>query len=206
MTVSTDGEKKPDSFARDAEPVFRVVEDSVTRRGIRLERIYWQVLRDISRATAQKTGVLIKSIIGQASEQANATSLVRVYCLRWIIGELEVARQIADPSLVVNLIAASPGAAFALGLDKRIIAYNQSFLNFVQARFSFGQPSPTEKDLRLSLDGHLADLAAALRASGNTPRRVGFVVGIGERRVRGNLNVILAPVSGQDIALCYVLP
>ncbi|KQZ31662.1 hypothetical protein ASD50_15515 [Mesorhizobium sp. Root552] len=204
--ASASGEPKPSPLASDAEPVFRVVEGQDARRGIRLERAYWQALRDIATATAQKTGSLVSAVIEQAPDVTNATSLLRVYCLKWALGELEAARRISNPSLVGNLVRASPGPAFALGLDKRIIAYNQSFLAFVQARFSYAAPGPIGRDFRLALDVHLTDLAANLKANGNTPTPVGFVVGLGDRRLRGNLNSILAPVSGQDIILCYVLP
>ncbi len=204
--ASAAGEPESSSLASDAEPVFRVVEDQDTRRGIRLERAYWQALRDIANATSQKTGTLVKAIVDQAPDVTNATSLLRVYCLKWALGELNAARQISNPSLVANLVRASPGAAFALGLDKRIVAYNQSFLAFVQARFSYAAPGPIGRDFRLALDVHLADLAASLKTNGNTPTTVGFVVGLGDRRLRGNLSSILAPVTGQDIILCYVLP
>jgi hypothetical protein len=119
---------------------------------------------------------------------------------------LDEARQLTDPKRIVSLVRVSPSAAFAIGLDKRIIAYNQSFLDFVQARISYTEPSPIGKDLRLALDVHLTNLAATLKANDNTPVVVGFAVGVGDRRLRGNLNAILAPVSGQNVILCYVLP
>ncbi|KQZ99593.1 hypothetical protein ASD64_14785 [Mesorhizobium sp. Root157] len=203
--VSASGESDSTSLASDAEPIFRVVEDQDARRGIRLERAYWKTLRDIATATAQKTGTLVRSVVGQAPEMTNTTSLLRVYCLKWVLDELEAARQVSDPSLVVNLVRASPGATFALGLDKRIIAYNQPFLTFVQSRFTSGEPGSIGRDFRLALDAHLTTLAANLKASGNVPTQVGFVVGFGDRRVRGTLNAILAPVTGSDIVLCYVL-
>jgi predicted DNA-binding ribbon-helix-helix protein len=194
------------SLAADAEPVFRVVEHQQARRGIRLERLYWDTLRGIAQANGQKLGALVNGIIGGRAEQANATSLLRVYCLKALAGDLARTRWLASPSLVANLVRASPAAAFAIGLDKRIVAYNQAFLNFVQARFSYTQQGPIGKDLRLTLDVQLADLAAALETGDNAPKVVGFVVGVGERGVRGNLNVLLAPVVSRDILLCYVLP
>jgi predicted DNA-binding ribbon-helix-helix protein len=204
--ATSPSEAKVESLAGDAEPIFRVVEDQDARRGIRLERIYWQALRDISQVTRQKTGALVKSIVGEAPTLTNTTSLLRVYCLRWMMNTLDEARQLTDPARIVSLVRVSPSAAFALGLDKRIIAYNQSFLNFVQARFAYSQPAPINKDLRLALDVHLTDLATTLKANDNTPVVVGFVVGVGDRRLRGNLNAILAPVTEQNVILCYVLP
>lgn len=190
----------------DNEPVFRVVEDGGMRRGIRLERIFWQVLREVAQLKQKKIGALVQSILEEAPEPTNTTSLLRVYCLRWALNTLATANEVTSPASVGNLVRASPGAAFALGLDKRIVAYNQSFLNFVQARFSYLESEPVNRDLRLALDGHLTDLAATLKANGNTPVVMGFVVGIGGRRFRGKLNALLAPASGQSILLCYVLP
>jgi predicted DNA-binding ribbon-helix-helix protein len=206
MSDATTGETGPASLAGDAEPVFRVVEDRHLRRGIRLERIYWRTLRNIAQATGQKIGALVASIVGEAPEQANVTSLLRVYCLRKTMEDLAAARSLSSPAVVATLVRASPGPAFALGLDKRIVAYNQAFLNYVQARFAYTEQGPIGKDMRLALDAHLVDLAAALKRSGNIPTVVGFFVGVGERRVRGSLSAVLAPVLGQDIVLCYVLP
>lgn len=203
--VAAPSELNLSTLTTDAEPIFRVVEDQDGRRGLRLEQAYWKILRRIATATAQKTGALVKSITSQAPEVTNTTSLLRVYCLKWVLEESETLRQISDPSLVVNLVRASPSAAFALGLDKRIIAFNQPFQTFVQARFAALESGAIGRDFRLALDTHLNELAVSLRVNGNVPAQVGFVVGFGDRRARGTLNAILAPVAGRDIVLCYVL-
>ncbi len=189
-----------------AEPVFRVLEGGSSRRGIRLERIYWQILREIAQSQGRRPGALVQSILEESPKPANATSLLRVYCLRWMVNALAAARKVSDPSVVANLVRASPGAAFALGLDKRIVAYNQSFLNFVQTRLSHTGTEPVGRDLRLTLDGHLVTLADALKSNGNVPLEIGFVVALPDRRLRGKLNAVLAPVADQGIILCYVLP
>lgn len=195
-----------DPLAQAAEPIFRVVEGGETRRGIRLERAYWQVLREIGQVRQQRLGELVQSILDEMPEAANATSLLRVYCLRWMTEALATAHRVSNPTLVTNLVRASPGAAFALGLDRRIVAYNQSFLNFVQGRLSHIGTGFVGQDLRLTLDGHLANLAETLKANANIPVEIGFVVAVSERRLRGKLNAVLAPVTNQDIILCYVLP
>ena len=191
---------------RDAELVFRGVEDGGVRRGIRLEAIYWQVLREIADARQKKIGALVGALLADAPEPVNTTAFLRVYCLRWSLDMLASERAITDPSGVGNLVRASPGPAFALGLDKRLIAYNQSFLNYIQARFSYAEAEPVNRDLRLALDVQLSTLVATLKANGNRPLEAGFTVGLGGRRLRGLLNALLAPASGQSIMLCYVLP
>ena len=191
---------------RDSELVFRVVEDGGIRRGIRLEAIYWRVLREIAELRQKKIGALVGAILAEAPEEANTTAFLRVYCLRSALDMLAAEREVTDPSGIGNLVRASPAPAFALGLDKRLIAYNQSFLTYIQARFSYGEAEPVNRDLRLALDVQLAALAANLKANGNRPLEAGFTVGLGGRRLRGVLNALLAPAAGQSIMLCYVLP
>lgn len=191
---------------RDMELVFRVVEDGGIRRGIRLEAIYWQVLRQIADLRRKKIGALVAAILAEAPQPVNTTAFLRAYCLRFTLDALAAEREITDPSGVGNLVRASPGPTFALGPDKRLIAYNQSFLNYIQARLAYAEAEPVKRDLRLALDVQLAALAATLKANGNRPLEVGFVVGLDGRRLRGMLNALLAPATGQDTILCYVLP
>ena len=191
---------------RDMELVFRVVEDGGVRRGIRLEAIYWQVLREIADRKRKKIGALVAAILADAPQPVNTTAFLRAYCLRFTRDALTAERQITDPAGVGNLVRASPGPAFALGPDKRLIAYNQSFLNYIQSRFAYSETEPVNRDLRLALDVQLAGLAATLKANGNRPLEVGFAVGLYGRRLRGMLNALLAPATGQDTILCYVLP
>ena len=193
-------------LAEDAELVFRAVEGGKVRRGIRLEAIYWRVLRDIADLKQKKIGALVGAVLADAPEPANTTSLLRVYCLRWVLDALAAERKVTDPLGVVNLVRASPSPAFALGLDKRLLAYNQALLDYIQARFAYGETGLINSDLRLALDVQVAALAATLKDNGNRPLEVGFVVGLGGRRLRGKLNALLAPASGENIVLCYLLP
>ena len=193
-------------LAEDAELVFRAVEGGKVRRGIRLEAIYWRVLRDIADLKQKKIGALVGAVLADAPEPANTTSLLRVYCLRWVLDTLAAERKVTDPLGVVNLVRASPSPAFALGLDKRLLAYNQALLDYIQARFAYGETGLINSDLRLALDVQVAALAATLKDNGNRPLEVGFVVGLGGRRLRGKLNALLAPASGENIVLCYLLP
>jgi predicted DNA-binding ribbon-helix-helix protein len=194
------------SAAQDTEPVFRVVEAGKIRRGIRLEAIYWQVLREIAAARQKKIGALVGSILAEAPPSVNATAFLRAYCLRWMRDLLAAEREITNPAGVSKLVMASPGPAFALGLDKRLVAYNQPFLDYIQAHFSDAEPEPVRHDLGLALDVQLSPLAATLKANGNRPLEIGFVVSLGGQNLRGRLNAVLAAVSGPGIILCYVLP
>ncbi len=199
----TTGDRPP---TRDTNLVFRVVEVDGVRRGIRLEAVYWQVLKEIADARQKKIGALVGVLLADAPQSANATSLLRVHCLRWALDKLAAERRITDPSGIANLVRASPGPAFALGPDRQLVAYNQPFLGYIQARFPTAETEPVNRDLRLALDVQLSALAAILKESGNRPLGVGFTVGFGGRRVRGQLNALLAPASDRTVILCYVLP
>ena len=79
-------------LAEDAELVFRAVEGGKVRRGIRLEAIYWRVLRDIADLKQKKIGALVGAVLADTPEPANTTSLLRVYCLRWVLDTLAAER------------------------------------------------------------------------------------------------------------------
>ncbi|MCV0395629.1 MAG: ribbon-helix-helix domain-containing protein [Rhizobiaceae bacterium] len=192
--------------AAETETRFRAVRIGDARRGIRLEQIYWNALKEIAAAEGIAIGDLIRATEESFPDARNITSLLRVMCLGWIQTRLSSVKQLASLSMIDSLVQASPAPAFALTEDKRIVVYNQTFLNFVQSRFSMVTAGSMAKHLRLSLDVQLGDLIQSLSANRNKPVGVGFVLGLDEQRFRGRINVVLAPATEQAIVISYVLP
>ena len=54
-------------------------------------------------------------------------------------------------------------------------------------------------DLKLALDLSVADIFARLAADSDRPVMTGFVIGVADRRHRGQLNVVRAPVSEAEV-------
>jgi predicted DNA-binding ribbon-helix-helix protein len=187
-------------------PVFRAVRHGDVRRGLRLERIYWNVLKEISRREGIPVGAVIDRIAGGASLQTNLTSAVRVNLMQWLSMELEHTRSHVGLRMVDRLVQACPSPVFALQEDRRIVAYNQAFLNFIQARFSRFSTALIGKGLRLALDMPIAELVATLLEADNRPVITGFAVGMDDQRLRGRISVILAPNPEKHTILGYILP
>lgn len=123
----------------------------------------------------------------------------------WLQGRLERAQTFAGPAMVDSLVQASPVPAFALGEDKRIIVYNQPFLNFMCARLPIGTEGTTARNLRLSLDVQIGELTRLLTENKNRPVATGFLLAVDDRRIRGRLNLVLAPNMEQTVVIGYVL-
>src|SRR5262245_17678513 len=86
--VSVDGTVdilSPSTNQEAAKPEFRVVTRGKTRRGIRLERIFWQTARQIARRSHITIGGLVEEISNQQDSPNNLASAIRVACLSWMV-------------------------------------------------------------------------------------------------------------------------
>ena len=64
-----------------AKPEFRVVARGKSRRGIRLERIFWQTAKSIAQRNHITIGSLVDEISSQQAGSDNLASAIRVACL-----------------------------------------------------------------------------------------------------------------------------
>lgn len=190
---------------RDMTTRFRAVKVGEHRRGIRLEQIYWDMLHEIT----QREGISLARYVEEAERRfpdaVNITSVLRVLVAGWVRGRNRELVALTGPERVDALVQACPSPAFALQEDKRIVAYNPPFLNYVQARFSYFSQNLMAKGLRLSLDLQVSEIVEALRRAGNKPLRTGFVLGVDDQRLRGQLSATLAPTSDKVTILGYVV-
>jgi predicted DNA-binding ribbon-helix-helix protein len=199
-SADVDSRSHGDDFA----PVFRAVTVNRERRGVRLEKIYWNTLKEISAAKRQTLGDIVGKSEADFPAGANITSVLRVHCMRWLRSRLEAAHDLTKVGVADSLIQVSPVPAFALAEDKRILYSNQPFLQFIQSKFPKAIGEASGQGPRLSLDVQIQELVRTLKENRNKPVSTGFVLGVNEQRVRGRLNVVLAPTSTQTVILGYV--
>jgi predicted DNA-binding ribbon-helix-helix protein len=188
----------------DFEPEFRVVARGGVRRGIRLERLYWSLLKQLAEKRRSTIGLLIDEIAALQAETANLTSAIRVACLRWLADENADLRKLASLQTVNGILAACPSPAFALSSTKKILAFNAAFQNLVKRQLPIAAGEDARQDLKLALDVNVAEIFSRLEANGNSPVMTGFVIGVRERRYRGQINAVKAPVIEPDLLLAYV--
>jgi predicted DNA-binding ribbon-helix-helix protein len=188
----------------DFAPKFRVVRTGDRRRGIRLEQIFWTVLARLAKEEGTTIAQLVEAAEASFPQSGNITSVLRVVAVGWMQRQLIRAQPVNEENIVNNLVRASPMSTIALASDKRLIAYNTPFLMFVQSHLGLASSAALPRNLRLILDVQFGELIRALGTNGNRAIRTGILLGAEERRVRGTLSVVLAPVQKEATLIGYL--
>ncbi|RWO60402.1 ribbon-helix-helix domain-containing protein [Mesorhizobium sp.] len=183
---------------------FRVVARGGTRRGIRLERAFWISLKQMAESRKCSIGMLIDEIAGVQAQSGNLTSAIRVACIRGQAKENVTLSKLASITTINAILVACPSPAFALTSSKKILTFNVPFQQLVKRQLPSGPKDDARHDLKLALDLNVADIFARLDINGETPVTSGFVLGTGERRYRGQLNVVRAPVIEPELLMAFV--
>ena len=188
----------------DLEPEFRVVTRGGTRRGIRLERIFWASLKKLAESRDSTLGAVIDEISEAQPESANLASAIRVACISWLADQNAGLQKLASLDTVNAIVLACPSPAFALSSSKNILTFNPPFQQLIRRQLLVGHSDEVKLDLRLALDMHVADIFSRLDANGKSPVVTGFVVGAGDRRYRGQLNAVRAPLAEPELLMAFV--
>ncbi|KAA3451032.1 hypothetical protein C7I87_09970 [Mesorhizobium sp. SARCC-RB16n] len=188
----------------DFELEFRVVARGGIRRGIRLERAFWLSLKQMAESRKCTIGMLVDEIAESHAEKGNLTSAIRVACIRALGHENLNLRRLASIRTVNAILLACPSPAFALASTKKIVTFNAPFQQLVKRQLPTAFDGDTRQDLKLALDLNVADIFARLDTNGDVAVASGFVIGAGERRYRGQLNVVRAPVLDLELLMAFV--
>lgn len=182
---------------------FRVVARGGIRRGIRLEKAFWISLKQMAESRKCTIGMLIEQIAESATNTGNLTSAIRVACINGLADENIVLRKLASIRTINAILLACPSPAFALASSKKILTFNASFQQLVKRQLPIGANNDARLNLKLALDLNVADIFAQLDA-GEVPIASGFVIGAGELRYRGQLNIVRAPVPEPELLMAFV--
>jgi predicted DNA-binding ribbon-helix-helix protein len=198
--------ERPLSAAEDAaKPEFRVVARGKSRRGIRLERIFWQTAKSIAQRSHMTIGGLVDEISSQQDSSNNLASAIRVACLSWMVKRTAQLEALTSIAVINSILTAVPSPAFALGANKKILAFNTAFQTLVRRQFPVLAEAEQRGDLKLALDINVAELMARLDQNENAAVLTGFAIGVGDRRFRGQLNAVKAPSVDVEIVLAFVV-
>lgn len=184
---------------------FRVVVRQGTRRGIRLERLFWTTLKQLAEHNQLTIGEMVEEIATANDDSSNLASAIRVACLRWVSDQKAELGALASLRTINAILGACPAPAFALSSAKRILAFNPAFQQLVRRQLPVGFGQDAQRDLRLSLDVNVADIFTRLDGNNGVPISSGFVIGAGERRYRGQLNIVRAPIQAPQLLLAFVV-
>ncbi len=188
----------------DLEPEFRAVERHGVRRGLRLERYFWSVLKRMAESRRMTQGHLIEEISRITPENGNLTSSIRVACVRWLADQNAELKKLTSLKGANTILQACPSPAFALSSAKKILAYNPAFQLLVRRQLPVDNDTSGRLDLKLALDLSVIEIFARLNSNAEQPVTTGFVIGAADRRYRAQLNVVRAPLDEADVLLAFV--
>ncbi|ESZ72213.1 hypothetical protein X727_07515 [Mesorhizobium sp. L103C119B0] len=183
---------------------FRVVARGGMRRGIRLERAFWTSLKQMAESRKCTIGTLIEEIAESHANAGNLTSAIRVACMRGLADQNLTLQRLASIKTISAILVACPSPAFALASSKKILTFNAPFQQLVRRQLPVAPNEDARQDLKLALDLNVADIFARLDANGETPVATGFVIGAGDRRYRGQLSAVRAPVVEPELLMAFV--
>jgi predicted DNA-binding ribbon-helix-helix protein len=204
-TAETEFDDWPKIGSLDLAPEFRVVSSKGMRRGIRLERFFWTALRRHARERKLTVGALIDEIANAHDGAANLTSAIRVTCTRWLAESNVELAKLSSLSLVHALLAACPSPAFTLAANKKILNFNSPFQTLIRRQLPLLRPDDGRQDMRLSLDVGIPEIFARLDSNAGAPVVTGFVLGANDRRYRGQISAVRAPLRDPACLMAFVI-
>ncbi|MEM8837495.1 MAG: ribbon-helix-helix domain-containing protein [Pseudomonadota bacterium] len=211
--TETGGEK--DTTTDDAadssyNPIFRAIKAGGRRRGLKLERCFWDALQTISKRSGRSLTQIIEDLEEDGRKAAipslpgNLTSALRVFALTTLQkSESRLLHKASLDSLRI-VLGACPTPAFALALTKPDRYFNPAFIRYLRTTLPGAASDTVERSLRLQIDMPLADLKRELDENATGTVELGFAIGVDERRVRGRLRAVTAP-SADDAVIGYVI-
>lgn len=190
--------------ADEIEPKFRAVAGrGGERRGIRLERIYWDGLGRMATAGKMSTADLVHYTAAQMPETGNLASLLRVLSFKWALKRLDTVEEISSMANLGALLQASPSPAILLTLEKKIHLFNDPFLSMLRHRLPMGDAAQLTKTLRFSIDTQIDDAMATLAMNKGKTLNTGFTIAAGSQSMKGQINLALAPTHEKSMLIGY---
>jgi predicted DNA-binding ribbon-helix-helix protein len=191
--------------AEDLRSQFRAVARGKTRYGIKLERVFWNCLKRLALSRNVTIGMLVDELSRDQGSSVNLTSAIRVACLSWLAEQNAQLITLASQKATNAIITACPSPAFALSSAKRIVTFNQPFQLLLRRQLQPVSGDEARQELRLALDLNVVEIFERLRSDSDVPVVTGFVLGMGQRKYRGQLNAVRAPVKDAELLIAYIV-
>ncbi|MGO4440137.1 ribbon-helix-helix domain-containing protein [Rhizobium sp. RAF56] len=203
--LKTSAASLPILAAEEMEPRFRAVPGrNGERRGIRLERIYWDGLSRMSTAGRVTTADLVHHTATQLQDSGNLASSLRVLSLKWALHRLDALEDVSSLANLNAVIQASPSPTVLLTREKKIQLFNDAFLGMLRRGFPMGDAPQIMKTLRFSVDTHIEDALSTLNRNSGKTLNTGFTIAVGSQSLKGQINLALAPMHCKSMLIGYI--
>jgi predicted DNA-binding ribbon-helix-helix protein len=190
---------------RDAEPKFRaIIGRGGSRRGIRLEYVYWEGLSWLLAGSRQSMGDIVEQAAEQTGDKGNLASTLRVLAFRWMWRRLVAAEASYSLETLATLLQASPSPAIVLTREKKIQLFNEPFVTMLKQRLQLGNVGQLSSGFRFVLDTHVEEAIDSLAAT-RKMLTTGFTASCAGKQLTGQINLALAPVHHKQMLVGYVV-
>jgi len=186
-------------------PEFRVINTGNRRRGVRLERLFWQVLSDIAQARGIRRSQLVGDILDEAGPGAeNTASILRVYATRELEQQRRGLAARGEPGFVVSLLQAAPVPAFAINRQKRLQQVNPEFIHLLRVVSGNMSQKISADVVHMSLDVPLDQIFLQL-SEGAPTLQCGYTLTIDNKQRRGRTKVVAVPPAPSSALVGYII-
>ncbi|MDE1994725.1 MAG: ribbon-helix-helix domain-containing protein [Rhizobiaceae bacterium] len=205
LTTISGSEVLPSIDGDELEPRFRAVTGGGERRGIRLERIYWDSLGRMSEAGGISIGDLVYHMAAEMPESGNLASLLRVLSFKWALSRLDAVEDVASLTNLNAILQASPTPAVVLTRERGVKLFNDAFLKMLRHRLPLiDDVQQTARTLRFSIDTQVEEVLSVLSANRGRTLNTGFKIGLGLQALTGQINLALAPTHEAPMLIGYI--
>ena len=183
---------------------FRAIRVADKRRGIRLERLYWDLLKDIADRLGQPRSQMIASILeDDASTGVVTARLLRAYTAKTIESERKALTERDQEAFYIELLQRAPVPAFAINRSKKLSGVNHEFVQLLQVLAGdlqvLAHPDVVQLKLDKPIDALLEELKDIEAVTCN------YSVEINDRRRRGRAKIIGIPPEISNTIVGYVV-
>jgi predicted DNA-binding ribbon-helix-helix protein len=183
-------------------PQFRAIGAGSQRRGLRLERIFWDSLDALAERRKQKRAALIAKVLHGTDD--NAASRLRCYIVMEVEAERRDLVERTDAIRSIKMMQQAPVPAFAITRQKRIQQVNSEFMQFLKVASGNASGNITPELVHLSLDTAIEELFNKL-ISPPFSAFCGYSLTIDNNRRRGRVKVVPVPFEPVDVLVGYII-
>lgn len=187
-------------------PEFRTVPAGNTRKGLRLERVFWDALGVISARLGRKRSALIADVMQDANDrQLNATSAVRSFVAQTLMTELEQTAAQCDEEGYIALLQRAPVPSFAVDRNKRLLRANGEFSHFLRILFAQTSDGFPRHSVQINLETPVSRIFEILGKSGESCEcTMNVLLDTRARRVR--TRIVAVPPYDPTALVGYIIP
>ncbi|TDQ63551.1 putative DNA-binding ribbon-helix-helix protein [Maritalea mobilis] len=191
-----------DHLHAELEQEFHAIANGDTRKGIRLEKVFWRSIEMLAAEKGMKPNEFVRELVAESQRiNGNTASVVRTFVTSTLRNELEALR--ANGTETIKRIQKAPVPSFAIDRQKRLKQVNHEFLHVVRVLTGQMTMQVDAERIQLILETPIEELFAKLETQESSVD-CGYLLRVGEQQRRGQARVICLPVFPEHCLIGFI--